>query len=98
MAKFTCLLFYLFFAFQSLDRAGNFVEPTIVSGLSHDAEIVHRETFAPIVYILKTQVCSLISSVSKCLFLIMLSLLEKITKSARFLKKSASHFLYYYYY
>ncbi|GFY67215.1 alpha-aminoadipic semialdehyde dehydrogenase [Trichonephila inaurata madagascariensis] len=34
--------------------SGNFVEPTIITGLSHDAEVVHRETFAPIVYILKT--------------------------------------------
>ncbi|XP_071038009.1 alpha-aminoadipic semialdehyde dehydrogenase isoform X2 [Parasteatoda tepidariorum] len=33
---------------------GNFVEPTIITGLSHDSEIVHQETFAPIVYILKT--------------------------------------------
>jgi len=32
---------------------GNYVEPTIVTGLKHDAEVVHRETFAPIVYILK---------------------------------------------
>jgi len=32
---------------------GNFVEPTIVSGLAHDSPVVHRETFAPIVYILK---------------------------------------------
>lgn len=36
-----------------LDRPGNFVEPTVVIGLKHDAEIVHRETFAPIVYVLK---------------------------------------------
>ncbi|XP_076333158.1 aldehyde dehydrogenase 7 family member A1 isoform X2 [Tachypleus tridentatus] len=36
-----------------VDRPGNFVEPTIISGLTHDAEIVHRETFAPIVYILQ---------------------------------------------
>lgn len=35
------------------DREGNFVEPTIISGLSHDADVVHRETFAPIVYVLK---------------------------------------------
>ncbi len=35
------------------DREGNFVEPTIVSGLSHDSPTVHRETFAPIVYLLK---------------------------------------------
>jgi aldehyde dehydrogenase family 7 protein A1 len=32
---------------------GNFVEPTIITGLAHDAAVVHRETFAPIVYILK---------------------------------------------
>ncbi|XP_064607704.1 alpha-aminoadipic semialdehyde dehydrogenase-like [Liolophura sinensis] len=38
---------------QVIDGPGNFVEPTIVSGLKHDAEIVHRETFAPIVYVLK---------------------------------------------
>ena len=29
------------------------MEPTIISGLAHDAEVVHRETFAPIVYVLK---------------------------------------------
>ena len=33
--------------------SGNYVEPTIISGLPHDAEVVHRETFAPIVYVLK---------------------------------------------
>lgn len=32
------------------------MEPTIVTGLSHDAEIVHRETFAPILYVLKFKV------------------------------------------
>jgi len=32
---------------------GNYVEPTIISGLPHDASVVHRETFAPIVYVLK---------------------------------------------
>jgi len=31
----------------------NYVEPTIVTGLAHDAAVVHRETFAPIVYILR---------------------------------------------
>ena len=41
---------------QVVDREGNFVEPTIITGLAHDAEIVHRETFAPIVYILKMKV------------------------------------------
>ncbi|KFM82283.1 Alpha-aminoadipic semialdehyde dehydrogenase, partial [Stegodyphus mimosarum] len=37
-----------------LEMPGNYVEPTIITGLPHDAEVVHRETFAPIVYILKT--------------------------------------------
>lgn len=37
-----------------IDHPGNFVEPTIITGLAHDAEVVHRETFAPIVYVLKT--------------------------------------------
>ena len=41
---------------QVVDREGNFVEPTIITDLAHDAEIVHRETFAPIVYILKMKV------------------------------------------
>jgi aldehyde dehydrogenase family 7 member A1 len=39
--------------FQTIDRAGYFVEPTIITGLAHDAPIVHDETFAPIVYVLK---------------------------------------------
>ncbi|XP_017884690.1 alpha-aminoadipic semialdehyde dehydrogenase [Ceratina calcarata] len=39
------------FGGNQLDRAGFFVEPTIISGLSHDSEIVQRETFAPIVYV-----------------------------------------------
>ncbi|TKR76581.1 hypothetical protein L596_017699 [Steinernema carpocapsae] len=38
---------------QVLERSGNFVLPTIVSGLKHDAEVVHRETFAPILYVIK---------------------------------------------
>jgi aldehyde dehydrogenase family 7 protein A1 len=38
------------------DREGNFVEPTIVTGLAHNAEIVHHETFAPILYVLKCKV------------------------------------------
>lgn len=37
-------------------NGGNFVEPTIVTGLKHDAKIVQRETFAPILYVFKTKV------------------------------------------
>ncbi|GFR63141.1 aldehyde dehydrogenase 7 family, member A1, partial [Elysia marginata] len=36
-----------------MDRPGNYVEPTIVTGLSHNAPIVLEETFVPIVYVLK---------------------------------------------
>merc|ERR1719483_516987 len=36
-----------------LDRPGNFCEATIVTGLAHDAPIVLKETFVPIVYVLK---------------------------------------------
>jgi aldehyde dehydrogenase family 7 member A1 len=42
-----------FFIQQVLDREGFFVEPTIITGVAHDAPIVHEETFAPIVYVLK---------------------------------------------
>lgn len=38
---------------KRMEREGHFVEPTIITGLKHDAEVVHRETFAPIVYVLK---------------------------------------------
>ncbi|XP_069138399.1 alpha-aminoadipic semialdehyde dehydrogenase-like [Argopecten irradians] len=36
-----------------MDRPGHFVEPTIITGLAHDAPIVHKETFAPVVYVIK---------------------------------------------
>ncbi|XP_048583838.1 alpha-aminoadipic semialdehyde dehydrogenase [Nematostella vectensis] len=36
-----------------VDRPGYYVEPTIVTGLKHDAEIVHTESFVPILYVLK---------------------------------------------
>ncbi|HVI26485.1 MAG TPA: aldehyde dehydrogenase family protein [Xanthomonadaceae bacterium] len=36
----------------ALDRPGNFVLPTIVTGLTNDAEIVQHETFAPILYVM----------------------------------------------
>ncbi|KAM8961862.1 alpha-aminoadipic semialdehyde dehydrogenase [Pelodytes ibericus] len=36
-----------------IDRPGNYVEPTIMTGLAHDSPIVHKETFAPILYIIK---------------------------------------------
>jgi len=39
---------------QLTDRESPFfVEPTIITDLQHDAEIVHTETFAPILYVLK---------------------------------------------
>lgn len=38
---------------KQIERPGNFVEPTIITGLAHNADVVMRETFAPIVYVLK---------------------------------------------
>jgi aldehyde dehydrogenase (NAD+) len=37
----------------ALDRAGNFVAPTLVTGLANDAQIIQTETFAPILYVMK---------------------------------------------
>ena len=37
-----------------MEREGFYVEPTIVTGLPHDSPIVHKETFAPIVYLIKS--------------------------------------------
>ena len=38
---------------QVIDRPGNYVEPTLVTGLAHDAPVVQKETFAPISYVFK---------------------------------------------
>ncbi|WP_149193294.1 L-piperidine-6-carboxylate dehydrogenase [Luteimonas suaedae] len=35
------------------DRKGNFVLPTLITGLDNDSEIVQTETFAPILYVMK---------------------------------------------
>jgi aldehyde dehydrogenase family 7 protein A1 len=43
------------FGGKVVDGPGNFVEPTIVTDIAHNAKIVHQETFAPIVYFLKTK-------------------------------------------
>lgn len=41
------------FGGKVLEGPGYYVEPTIVTDLAHDAEIVHRESFVPILYVLK---------------------------------------------
>ncbi len=38
-----------------LKQAGNFVQPTLVSGLSNACDIVQEETFAPILYVMPYQ-------------------------------------------
>ncbi|KJH41278.1 aldehyde dehydrogenase family protein [Dictyocaulus viviparus] len=38
-----------------LERDGNFVLPTIVTGLPHNAPVIMRETFAPILYVIKVK-------------------------------------------
>ncbi|XP_037933959.1 putative aldehyde dehydrogenase family 7 member A1 homolog [Teleopsis dalmanni] len=43
------------FGGKALKGKGFFVEPTIITDLPHNSNVVHRETFAPIVYILKTK-------------------------------------------
>ncbi|XP_016983506.2 putative aldehyde dehydrogenase family 7 member A1 homolog [Drosophila rhopaloa] len=43
------------FGGKVIQRDGFYVEPTVITGLAHDASVVHRETFAPIVYILKAK-------------------------------------------
>jgi len=42
------------FGGKVVEREGFFVEPTIITNLFHDSPVVVRETFAPIVYALKT--------------------------------------------
>jgi L-aminoadipate-semialdehyde dehydrogenase len=37
---------------EAIEGAGNFVQPTLVCGLSNDHEMVQTETFAPILYLL----------------------------------------------
>ncbi|XP_055370858.1 putative aldehyde dehydrogenase family 7 member A1 homolog [Condylostylus longicornis] len=38
-----------------IKKPGFYVEPTIISNLPHNSVCVHKETFAPIVYVLKTK-------------------------------------------
>lgn len=40
---------------ETVDRPGFFVEPTILTNLPHDSPMIQKETFAPIVYVLKTK-------------------------------------------
>ena len=35
-----------------LDRPGNYVRPTIITGLAPDTDVIQQETFAPILYVL----------------------------------------------
>lgn len=44
---------YFISLLKVMDRPGNYVEPTIVTGLAHNASIAHTETFAPILYVFK---------------------------------------------
>lgn len=40
---------------QLLESPGNYVEPTIVSGLAHDCPLVLRESFVPVLYVIKLE-------------------------------------------
>nr|CAD7459885.1 unnamed protein product [Timema tahoe] len=43
------------FGGKVLESPGNFVEPTIISGLSNSTSIIQQETFAPILFILRVE-------------------------------------------
>ncbi|MEO6170636.1 MAG: aldehyde dehydrogenase family protein [Lysobacter sp.] len=38
---------------EAIDRKGNFVLPTLITGLANSSEVVQTETFAPILYVMK---------------------------------------------
>lgn len=40
---------------KTIDQDGFYVEPTIITNLPHNAEVIQKETFAPIVYVLKAE-------------------------------------------
>lgn len=40
------------FGGEAIHQSGNFVQPTLVSGLANDCDIVQEETFAPILYVM----------------------------------------------
>lgn len=40
---------------KKMNRDGFFVEPTIITNLPHNSPVVKKETFAPIVYVLKAK-------------------------------------------
>lgn len=42
----------ILFGGDALNKPGSFVQPTLVSGLANDCEIVQEETFAPILYVM----------------------------------------------
>lgn len=44
----------ILFGNEVIDRQGNFVKPTLIE-VRHDFKIVHEETFAPILYIIKVK-------------------------------------------
>jgi len=43
---------HVLFGGEALKQAGNFVQPTLVSGLANHCDIVQEETFAPILYVM----------------------------------------------
>lgn len=50
-----------------MDRPGFYVEPTIVTGLQHDAQIVHHESFVPVLYVLKCKVWMMMTNLKAIL-------------------------------
>ena len=51
IALLECTLVIVVFA-QVIDIPGNFVEPTIITGLSHDSAVVLKESFVPVLFVM----------------------------------------------
>ena len=43
------------FGGEALNNAGSFVQPTLVTGVANDSDIIQEETFAPILYVIPYQ-------------------------------------------
>jgi aldehyde dehydrogenase family 7 protein A1 len=40
---------------EVIDGPGNYVQPTLISGLQHDSKIIHTESFVPVLYVMKME-------------------------------------------
>lgn len=74
-----------------MDRPGNYVEPTIITGLAHDAPIVQTETFVPILYVLKFKVSTCLTSMPETDPCLCVATLERVLNTYRKISLVQSH-------